>query len=120
MIAALLKILFGVIVGLVAAFVLASVYNSFYFSSEPLLMTAEHVDPWPFDADTVRVSCCTDGHMSILLPGGGQNYSFKGGRWSDRFPVTMIGKEGLMLEDFEPARVVAERLARERWPEDFD
>ena len=31
-----------------------------------------------------------------------------------------IGKEGLTLEDFEPARVAAERLARERSPEDFN
>ena len=99
---------------------LAFVYNSFYFYSEPLLMTTEHVEPWPFRADTVEIMCCTWGQVSILLPGKGQNYSFKGGRGSDRFPVTMIGKEGLSLEDFEPARAAAERLARERWPEDFN
>ena len=55
-----------------------------------------------------------------LVLATGKNYSFKGGRWSGRFPVTMIGKEGLTLEDFEPARVAAERLARERSPEDFN
>ena len=120
MIRGLLKIALGIIVGLVALFVLASVYNSFYFSSEPLLMTAEHVEPWPFQADTVEVTCCYSGQVSILLPGSGQNYSFKGGRWADRFPVTRIGKERLTLEDFEPARLAAEKLASERWPEEFD
>ena len=120
MTAGLLKIIVGVIVGMAVVFVLASIYNAFYFSSEPLLMTAEDVEPWPFRADTVQVMCCTVGQVSILLPGNGQNYSFKGGRWSDRFPVTIIGKEGLILQDFEPARVAAERLARERWPEDFN
>ena len=120
MISALLKIVFGSIVSMAVVLMLAMVYNSFYFSSEPLLMTAEHVEPWPFRADTVQVMCCTSGQVSILLPGNGQNYSFKGGRWSDRFPVTMIGKEGLSLEDFEPARAAAEGLARERWPEDFN
>ena len=120
MIAALLKIVVGVIVSMAVVLVLALVYNSFYFSSEPLLMTAEHVEPWPFHADTVQAMCCTSGQVSILVPGNGQNHSLKGGRWSDRFPVTMIGKEGLTLEDFEPARVAAERLARERWPEDFN
>ena len=120
MITSLLKIVFYFIVGMAVVIVLASVFNTFYFSSEPLLMTAEHVEPWPFRADAVQVMCCTSGQISILLPGNGQNYSFKGGRWSDRFPVTMIGKEGLSLEDFELARAAAERLARERWPEDFN
>ena len=58
MIAALLKIVVGIIVSMAVVLVLALVYNSFYFSSEPLLMTAEHVEPWPFDADTVEVTCC--------------------------------------------------------------
>ena len=57
---------------------------AFYFSSEPLLMTVEYVEPWPFYADTVQVMCCTSGQVSILLPGNGQNCSFKGGRWSDQ------------------------------------
>ena len=120
MIAALLKMGFAVIVGLTVTFALAWVYNSFDSPSEPLLMTAEHVEPWPFREDTVQVTCCTVGQVSVLLPGNGQLYSFKGGRWSDRFPVTRIGKEGLTLDDFEPARVAAEGLARERWPEDFN
>ena len=120
MIATLLKIVVGIIVSIAVVLVFALVYNSFYFSSEPLLMTSEHVEPWPFNADTVEVTCCYGRQVSILLPGNGQNYSFKGGRWSDRFPVTMIGKEGLTLEDFEPARVAAERLVRERSPEDFN
>ena len=119
MMAALLKILVGIIVSMAVVLVLALVYNSFY-SSEPLLMTADHVEPWPFHADTVEVTCCYGRQVSILLPGNGQNYSFKGGRFTDRFPVTMIGKEGLTLEDFEPARAAAEGLARERWPEVFN
>ena len=46
--------------------VFALVYNSFYFSSEPLLMTSEHVAPWPFHADTVEVMCCYGRQVSIL------------------------------------------------------
>ena len=42
------------------------------------------------------------------------------GVWFDQIALAAIGKEGLTLEDFEPARVAAERLARERSPEDFN
>lgn len=62
-----------------ALVVAASIYNSFYFSSEPLLMTAEHVEPWPFQADTAQIMCCYSGQVTIFLPGSGQNYSFQGG-----------------------------------------
>ena len=46
-IAALLKIVVSIIVGIAVVLVFALVYNSFYFSSEPLLMTSEH-GPRPF------------------------------------------------------------------------
>ena len=60
MIAALLKIVVGIIVSIAVVLVFALVYNSFYFSSEPLLMTSEHVErglftqtPWRSRAATV-------------------------------------------------------------------
>ena len=112
----LITILIMAVVGLFALYFVFSTADRL-MDEGPLPMTAEHVEPWPFNVDVLHVSCCIRGVVSVVLPSNGQSYWFKGGPHVERFPVTMLGKEGLTLDDFEDARLVAEHLARERWPE---
>ena len=88
----------------------------------PLMMSATDVapDPWLFRATEVEISCCYSGQVVVIGPQL-QVYGFEGSRFAEQWPVTMLGRRhDLTLDDFEPAHEAARRLARERWPEQFE
>ena len=88
----------------------------------PLMMSAADVapNPWLFRAAEVEVSCCYSGQVVVIGPQL-QVYGFDGSRFAEQRPVTMLGRRhDLTLEDFGPAHEAARRLARDRWPEQFE
>ena len=111
MVRGLLKIALGAGLAILALVGLAVVVPPLS-APEPPLMTAEHVQPWPFTVDAVEVWCCRAGQVTLAY--NDQRYEFNDGRFS----VVRLAKPGLSLDDFEPARKTAYRIARERWPED--
>ena len=111
MIRGLLKIALGAALGILALVIFAVIVPPLS-APEPPLMTAEHVQQWPFTVEAVEVWCCRAGQVTLAY--NDQRYEFN----EDRISVVRLAKPGLSLSDFEPARETVYRIARERWPED--
>ncbi len=104
------------VVFMAAAVGIATVVE-FFNEEPPLLLAPEDVaGAWPFPGETVQVSCCTQGRVSLVIENG-QHYYFAGTRHADRFPVAALARPDARDGDFEAVHAAARRLARTRWPD---